>query len=261
MSIFVLKLILTPTLIGLVSFASRRWGLVVGGLLVGLPLTSGPVAAFVTLEQGTAFAARAAVGTMAGLMSLAAFAVAYARAAARYKWPGATLLGWSAYLGTTLLFSFLELRLMPVFVSVVVTLAIALALLPRAAPARPRGDALWWDIPARMLSATLFVFLLTGLARLLGPQLSGLLAPFPIYGTVLAIAAHHFEGSAAAAGLLRGLAAGSFSFATFFLVLGLLLERDGLATAFGAAIVASLIVQGCVAGRIRRGRPAALRPH
>ena len=258
-STFALKLILTPTLIGLVSLAGRRWGPVVGGLLVGLPLTSGPVAFFLTLEQGTAFAASAAVGTMAGIMSVAAFAVAYGRAAAKHKWPEATLLGWSAYLGTTVAFAFLELRLFAVFVSVLVTLGIALAMLPKAAAVRRRSDAPWWDIPARMFSATLFLLLLTGLAGLLGPRLSGLLAPFPIYGTVLAVAAHHFEGSAAAAGLLRGVAAGSFAFASFFLVLALALERHGLAPAFGAAIVASLSVQAFVAWRMRPGGAAAHR--
>ena len=250
MSTLGLKLILTPTLIGLVSLAARRWGPVVGGLLVGLPLTSGPVAFFLALEQGTAFAARAAVATMAGILSVGAFAVAYARAAARYGWPGATLLGWAAYLGATLGFRSLELSLLPVFFSVVLTLGIALRLMPGTAAA-PKGiRAPWWDIPARMSSATLFVLLLTGLARVLGPQMSGLLAPFPIYGTVLAVAAHHFEGPSAAAGLLRGVIAGSFAFASFFVVLAWTLERSGLAAAFGAAAAAGLSVQAFVAWRV-----------
>jgi len=38
------KLLLTPALLGLVSLAGRRWGPAVSGWLVGLPLTSGPVA-------------------------------------------------------------------------------------------------------------------------------------------------------------------------------------------------------------------------
>ena len=36
-SLLVLKLILTPLLIGLISLAERRWGTRVGGWLVGLP--------------------------------------------------------------------------------------------------------------------------------------------------------------------------------------------------------------------------------
>ena len=38
-----LKLIIAPVLIGLVSLAERKWGASVSGLLVGLPLTSGPI--------------------------------------------------------------------------------------------------------------------------------------------------------------------------------------------------------------------------
>ena len=41
-----LKLVLTPLLIGMASVAGRRWGPVVSGWLIGLPLTSAPVVLF-----------------------------------------------------------------------------------------------------------------------------------------------------------------------------------------------------------------------
>jgi hypothetical protein len=63
-----LKLILTPILIGSASLAGRKWGAALGGWLVGLPLTSGPIALFLALEQGTAFASRAALGILFGLV-------------------------------------------------------------------------------------------------------------------------------------------------------------------------------------------------
>ena len=47
-----------------------------------------------------------------------------------------------------------------------------------------------WDLPARMLVATVFVVVLTTIAPLLGARLAGLLAPFPLYGSVLAAFAH-----------------------------------------------------------------------
>jgi len=46
MGTLALKLTITPFLILAASLASRRWGEAVGGWLVGLPLTSGPVAFF-----------------------------------------------------------------------------------------------------------------------------------------------------------------------------------------------------------------------
>lgn len=48
-----LKLVLTPLLIGMASVAGRRWGPMVSGRLIGLPLTSAPVVLFLALEQGT----------------------------------------------------------------------------------------------------------------------------------------------------------------------------------------------------------------
>src|SRR5262249_58984965 len=92
---------------------------------------------------------------------------------------------------------------------------------PRAATTAPRAGRapIGWDLPARMVVATVFVVLLTGVAPALGPPLTRLLAPFPLYAAVLAGFAHALEGSRSAAALLRGLLAGLFGFAAFFLVL------------------------------------------
>jgi hypothetical protein len=39
-----LKLVLTPVLVGAASLAGRRWGSAIGGWLIGIPFTSGPIA-------------------------------------------------------------------------------------------------------------------------------------------------------------------------------------------------------------------------
>jgi len=100
-----------------------------------------------------------------------------------------------------------------------------------------------WDLPARMVVATVFVLLLTGLAPRLGARLTGLLAPFPLYAATLAVFTHQFHGPTAAADVLRGLLVGLFAFAGFFLVLALLLEPAGLGAAFVAAIAITLAIQ------------------
>src|SRR5438270_4777170 len=88
MDTLLLKLVLTPALIGGASLAARRWGHAVSGWVVGLPLTSGPIAFFLALERGTSFAAAAALGSLAGAIAEAAFCVAYALGA-RAAWPTA----------------------------------------------------------------------------------------------------------------------------------------------------------------------------
>ena len=71
------KVVVTPVLVGGAGLAARRWGEQVGGCVVALPLTSGPVAFFLAREQGISFAARAAIAMMAGTISQVAFALAY----------------------------------------------------------------------------------------------------------------------------------------------------------------------------------------
>lgn len=240
-----LRVLLTPSLIGLVSVAGRRWGPAVSGLLVGLPLTSGPVLLILALQNGTSFAADTARGIIFGTISVTVFCLTYAWAALRWGWPGALTASWLVFLVATALLQLAILPLTLAFALCVVVVAVALALFPRI----PAKEAVvvtppMWDIPARMAVATVFVLLLTGVAPQLGPHLTGLLAPFPIFGTVLATFTHAQAGTAAAVRLLRGLLVGLLSFASFFLVAGTLILPAGILPAFVAAIIATVAVQG-----------------
>jgi hypothetical protein len=243
MSTLAFKVLLTPLLVGGVSLAGRRWGPTVSGLLIGLPLTSGPVTLFLALEQGTAFAAKASVGIVAGALSVGAFCLTYGLLALRFDWPVALVGGWLVFLALTWPLQLLALPLAALVVIVAVLLVLVVRLLPNKPTPALHAATPWWDIPARMLAATAVVLLLTGSAPALGPHLSGLLAPFPIYGTILAVFTHHFEGASAGIRLLRGLALGLFAFAAFFVVVALLLERAGILATFVAASVVALVIQ------------------
>jgi hypothetical protein len=107
-----------------------------------------------------------------------------------------------------------------------------------------------------MAVATGFVLLLTAIAPTLGPHLSGLLAPFPLYAGILTIFAHRLQGPGSAAGVLRGLLLGLFSFAGFFLALAALIDRIGIAAGFVAALATALAIQAASLWVIRRGMPA-----
>ena len=256
MDALVLKLVLTPALIGTASLVGRRFGPAVSGWLVGFPFTSAPIALFLALGHGPGFAATAAAGTMAGTISQAAFSLAYGWLAPRHGWPVAVVLSSAAFAVSTAALSALgavALSAVPLFALAVMTLVLALYLMPGAASAPTMAAAPpRWDLPARMAVATGFVLLLTSIAPALGARLTGLLAPFPLYAAVLAGFAHHQAGPGPAAAVLRGLLVGLFAFAAFFLVLAELLERGGLLAAFGAAIGVALIVQGGALWLMRR---------
>lgn len=242
--LFVFKLLVTPLLIGLVSLAGRRWGPVISGWLVGLPLTSAPVAVFLALDQGTTFAAKAAQGTLIGLISVAVFCLTYSWLSFRLNWFYSTLGGWTMFFAVTFALEQFSLSLLLSFLAVIVFLSTVLLLLPHSRNLAISTKPPQWETPLRMLVATAFVIILTGIAGILGPRLSGLLTPFPIFATILGAFTHRFQGSAAACTLLRGVVTGSFTFAVFFLVIASLLAQWGIVFTFSAAIVAALLIHG-----------------
>jgi hypothetical protein len=250
---FVLKVVVTPLLVGAASLAGRAWGSEVAGWLVGIPFTSGPIAFFLALDPGPRFAAVAAVGVMAGTASQAAFCLAYAWVAQRRGWALSLMAATIAFLVVTALLNLVLLPALQLFVVMIGVLVVALFLMPGRGASMSRRIAYpSWDIPARMVVATAFVVGLTAVAPLLGPHLAGLLAPFPLYGAVLAAFAHRISGAGPAVGVLRGLLLGLFSFALFFLTLAELLVGQGIVFAFAAAIFAALVVQGASLAVARR---------
>ncbi len=242
--LLVLKLFLAPMLIGLVSIASRRWGPAVGGWLVSLPLTSAPVILFLAIDQGTAFASSAAQDTMMGIMSVVSFGEVYCWFSFRFGRSISMLAGWGAFFTLTFILKGISLPLLLSFVGVIAYLAVVLTIMPKN---QGKGITITpppWDTPLRMFVATAFVLGLTGAAAILGPQLSGLLTPFPMFATILVVFTHHFQGASSARRLLHGLVAGSFTVVVFFLIISLLVNRWGIAIAFGLALLAAMVIHG-----------------
>lgn len=198
--ILVLKLTVTPVLIGVSALIGRRWGPGLGGWIVGIPFTSGPIALVLSVSQGGHFAGDAAVGILAGTGSEAMFCFAYAWAASRFTWTTSLTAGVIGFAATTTTLALLRLPLSvaPALAIAVGGVALALALSPRAA------DGLTWspaggragigDIATRMVVATAAVLLLTSTATLLGSTLTGLLSPFPLFGAVMMVFSQRLQG-------------------------------------------------------------------
>jgi hypothetical protein len=223
----------------------------VGGVIVALPLTSGPVAFFLVLEHGPAFAAGASLGSLAGALAQGVFCLGYAALASRGGWLVAFAGGTLAFAATGLALQRLALPLGPLAALVTVGLALAMLAMPRGEEARRPGPPPRWDIPARMVVATTLVLALTAAAATLGSRLSGLLATFPVYAGILAVFAHRQDGPRPATRALRGLLAGLFGFGAFFAVLAALIERGGVIRAFGAALAVTLALQAAALRLVR----------
>jgi hypothetical protein len=247
------KLLLAPSFVVGASLVARRFGPRVGGLIAGLPVVAGPILLAYALAHGRAFAATAAAGTLLGLVSLIAFVVVYGRLAGRLFWGASMLAGWLAFAIATVVFSALPLPLGAALGLAAVALLLGLASLPRpAADLRLHATPPAWDLPVRAVCALALVLGLTAVASWLGPQLSGLLAPFPIIATVLATFTHAQRGTDELLRLLRGLVSGFGAFALFCFTLALSLHRLDIAAAFALATAVALLTQGVVLMRSRR---------
>jgi len=247
-----LKLVVTPVLITGATLVGRRWGDAMSGWLVGLPLTSGPVVFFLALDQGNRFAAVAALGVLLGVTSQAVFGLAYVWLGGKRSWTVGVAAGTAFFGLATVLFD--VLRLPPVVepVLVAISLVIAIALMPRnVIRISEAGKAEPADIPLRIAIATGLVVGLTAVAPALGPRLSGLLSPFPLYAAILAVFAHRRDGIDSAAAVWRGLMFGLFAFAAFFSVLGATLGSLGIGGAFLLAVVVALVIQAAALVALR----------
>lgn len=257
MTLLAIKLLLAPCFVMGASLTARRHGPRVGGLVGALPVVAGPILLVYALAHGRTFAAHAAAGTLLGLISLTAFVVVYARLAGRVAWPLGLLAGWLAFALWTLLFSALSIPTGLALALACAAFALGVALLPqpRFEPTE-RSAPPTWDLPLRGACALALVLALTAIAGWLGPQLSGLLAPFPIIASVLATFTHTQRGVDETLRLLRGLVTGFGAFALFCFTLALALPDLSVVASFALASAVALGVQGVALRQALRREPA-----
>lgn len=257
--LLLLKLTLVPILIWGISMAGRIWGPSVAGWLSAFPVVTGPILFFISMEQGEAFGAAAAAATLIAILAHLSFGLGYAWAATRWRWPLALPCGLSAYAMCLYGLSRAALDLGATVLLVAAVLLLARRLFPavvaqsiedcgRAAPS-PRPE-----MALRMVAGAMLVLAVTWAAGDVGPRWSGLLAMFPVLGVVLAVFSHRQSGVRFTVALLRNMVWGYFAFATFCVLLSLVLASHGIGWGFGLAVLGALSVQGGTLVLIRRGQ-------
>lgn len=246
MRLLLLKLCLSPALIALVTLAARRWGPGVGGWLAGMPVVAGPTLLAIALEQGDAFAARAAGSTLVSLIAVAAFALAYARACAVTTWPRSLLAGLSAFAVTAAAVHTVAWDLPVALAASLASYAIAGRLLPE--PRGPGSPAVRraWDLPLRMASAVAVIVTVTHFAERLGPAWSGALTPFPVALAILSVFTHAQQGGASAIRFIRTFLPAMWSFSAFCFAVAVATVPLGHGLGFAAALGLQVAVHGGV---------------
>ena len=235
--LFLLKIALPPVLVAVMTLATRVWGPTIGGLLLGLPWMTGPVLFFLARDKGIAFAVGACTGIELGVVCICAYLLAYGLMTALASWPLCLAAAAAAFAASAWGLQDVALPLWAAAGLAAAGLFATAFLMPRAYQPAQTAAPPWWDIPARMLVTLGLVAVIMLSADLLGPQLSGIVATYPVIFTVLGAFTHHQWGRDAARRLLRGLAISLISFVAFFLVVGLTLPAAGVE---GSFLLASL---------------------
>jgi hypothetical protein len=240
--LLLIKLFLTPLLMLAVSLAARRWGPGIGGLLAGLPLTSGPISIYLCAEQGPHFAASAAANSILSLTPVALFSVVYTRLSGHRQVVSCALCSFSAFLLSLYFLQKSGFSFWPSWITGFLAISLGLMLTPNKVPAKFQIHYPQWDLPARVFSATAMVMIITLSASVLGSQWSGLLAPIPILAWPLCLFVHHQQGSDGARAVLRGILKGAYGVLIFYTIVAGGLIHISPVFVYAAAILASLLV-------------------
>jgi uncharacterized membrane protein (GlpM family) len=240
--VLMLKLLVIPGFLLLISLAGKRWGPSVAGWLSGLPVVVGPILFFLAIEQGEVFAAQSATAALSAMFAMIAFCVTYAQVAQRAEWPWALTISLLVWAAVAVVLSLIPPSLVFSTVAAAIALLAAPYLFPSVQPIvsgpAPKSDKLL----LRMIAGALLTLAVTLLASTVGEGWSGLLAVFPVLGSVMAVFSQQTRGPAFTAALLRATATGMYSFAAFCLVLALALPEMGMsAFALGVGVSVGLL--------------------
>jgi hypothetical protein len=165
------KVLISPLLLATATFVIHRWGGLVGGLLLGLPLVSGPVSAMLFAQYGSQFAVHAAYGTLLGFVAAGMFCTSYAVVAPRHAWWQSLVAAYATFFTVAGLLSLLHVALGWALVSVpVILVSLAFAIrVPESAHDEPVPRKR--ILALRMALAGAMVVLITTCAGRLGPVL------------------------------------------------------------------------------------------
>lgn len=238
-----------------VTLCVNRFGPIIGGALVGLPIVIGPGFFFILQEHGTEFAVDSASYALLSLCGTQAFLLAYIATAYRYAaWP-ALLAASSAWIVVAITLSRAPPSLVLGTILFVLTTLLGRLLghrFRRPIATRRSAGGLSLLLARGILAGTL-VAVVTAVASRLGSGWAGLLIAYPIGFTVVSITVHQRFGPAVAIAMLHSAMLGIISLAAFCGSLAIALQVIRPGAAFLIALLLALAATSVVTAlQIRR---------
>ena len=189
-----LKLFLAPFFVWIISVLQGRYNARLGGLFLGLPLTTGPFLIIIGLQEGRSFAKTAAHGVLVGQLSLIVFCFVYALAAKSLNWKWSIFTATIAVWSSGYFFNLINFSNLGVAMTLFFVWAISLGLFPKYEKPIEKVVAPKWELPVRLITTVVLILLLTATANILGSRVSGALSTYPTIITVLGAFSHRRNG-------------------------------------------------------------------
>ena len=258
-SLLIAKIAVTLVAVVGLSLIAEHVSPRIAGVLAGFPHGIAIVLYFIGVEQGADFAARAAVFAIAGLSANVVLAYVYHLLCREASWGNlalAALGSVAGFLGFAALLRPLGLGPAAGALITLATLAAVRMLLRSEAEFRlaDRPRIRPGDMLIRAGAAALIVLAITGLAGLVGPGWSGLLAGFPVVTFPFLMIIHIRYGPAPIATIVRNYPFGLTSLVVYTLVVALAFPALGMGWGTLAGFAAATLYLSAIGAL--RARPA-----
>jgi len=200
-----IKVFLAPIFIVFAYLIQRRYGPKIGGIFVAIPFIATPILLVIYFEQGKEFFHQTIIGTYAGQIGVLVYILLYTHLARTLSWQLCFAVATASYLFCA---PILSVVLTNFWVALALWLAIWGVLQWSAVPFDKHATlpvAPKWDLPMRILSALALIFMVTGFSQILGANLSGALAMYPVMTSIMSSFNHARFGANSAIAFLNGL--------------------------------------------------------
>ena len=236
-----LRMAVTAAFVVSASFITERSGPVIGALVATLPISAGPSYVFLALDHDAAFIAEGALASLpinaATIFLGLTYVVLAQRHSALVSWAGAA----AVWIALAALSRTIHWSLAGGLAVNVVAFAICMPLMRRFRHVRmPLITRRWYDIPLRAsLVATLVATVVT-LSGWVGPNISGIIALFPVVFSSMILILHPRIGGPPTAAVIANSGWGLIGFGVAIAVLHVAALR------FGSVVALSLALATCV---------------
>jgi hypothetical protein len=237
-----LRMAITAAFVVTASIITERSGPVIGALVATLPISAGPSYVFLALDHDAAFIAEGALASLPINAATIYLGLTYVVLAQRHSALLSTAAAVAVWIMLASIFRQFQWTVVAGLIVNVITFPICVPLLQRYRHVKkmPLITRRWYDIPLRAsLVATLVAIVVTS-SGWVGPQVSGIIALFPVVFTSMMLILHPRIGGPPTAAVIANGAWGLMGFGIAIAILHL------AALQFGSVIGLSLALLTCV---------------